>query len=283
MLRIFWTMLIIPIVFTPVLQANEVAYIFTGSISFSSPVFDEPAPVGEVHGRFVYDTASLATDPDPGCDCMGYRQRRSYGFTAMFGDLSVQADDYIVEVDNDYPQEGDVVADIFTVIFTSDVNPPLSKPLLVNGVPQPVGLFSFSLGEIGGTLYDDPSLPPDLELGDFHYKISILSDSPSGTSVFVTIDTLQEIQLLAGDYDYDDDVDGSDFLLWQRELGSNDLAPDGDDDGLVGPADLDLWEINFGAGSDALDARETTVVPEPSSSLLLLSVALLTLSRLRAK
>lgn len=53
-----------------------------------------------------------------------------------------------------------------------------------------------------------------------------------------------------GDFDFDDDVDGSDFLEWQREFG---VSLDADD--------LTDWQTNYGAGSLAAASS----VPEASS------------------
>lgn len=55
---------------------------------------------------------------------------------------------------------------------------------------------------------------------------------------------------LEGDFDFDGDVDGSDFLDWQRNLGD--------------AASLAEWETNFGPGAGPL-----TAVPEPSTAVLL--------------
>ena len=57
-----------------------------------------------------------------------------------------------------------------------------------------------------------------------------------------------------GDFDGDDDVDGHDFLVWQR--GS---APGG-----MIPANLQLWRDNFGAASSVA----ASAVPEPTAGLL---------------
>jgi subtilisin-like proprotein convertase family protein len=61
--------------------------------------------------------------------------------------------------------------------------------------------------------------------------------------------------VLTGDYDRDDDVDGNDFLLWQRGLGSA-VTPagsgaDGDGDGVVDGGDLDAWQGGFGSSAVA--------------------------------
>jgi hypothetical protein len=58
---------------------------------------------------------------------------------------------------------------------------------------------------------------------------------------------------LAGDFDADGDVDGNDFLLWQRGLGTPPLVAgashgDADGDRDVDAADLGLWSGNFGQG-----------------------------------
>ena len=60
-----------------------------------------------------------------------------------------------------------------------------------------------------------------------------------------------------GDFDFDGDVDGRDFLVWQRNPGVGDLAD---------------WQANYGTGS--LIAT-STIVPEPAS--LAWGAALLTL------
>jgi len=59
--------------------------------------------------------------------------------------------------------------------------------------------------------------------------------------------------VLAGDFDSDGDVDGADFLSWQRNDGT--------------AAGLALWENDFGAGGAAL-ASSAASVPEPSTTIL---------------
>jgi len=56
---------------------------------------------------------------------------------------------------------------------------------------------------------------------------------------------------LPGDFDFDADVDGADFLIWQRDLGD--------------ATNLADWQDNFGATA-AVSAVKA--VPEPSSLLL---------------
>lgn len=67
-----------------------------------------------------------------------------------------------------------------------------------------------------------------------------------------------------GDFDGDGDVDGADFLTWQRGLGltgqPDATTGDADDDGDVDPDDLVLWKSHFGGSPSAVSA-----VPEPGS------------------
>jgi hypothetical protein len=61
-----------------------------------------------------------------------------------------------------------------------------------------------------------------------------------------------------GDFDNDGDVDGRDFLIWQRG---------GSPNGVGSASDLALWKANYGFGTlSAVSA--TTAVPEPTSLLL---------------
>jgi hypothetical protein len=67
----------------------------------------------------------------------------------------------------------------------------------------------------------------------------------------------------SADYDGDGDVDGADFLRWQRGLGvSSGASPsigDADGDGDVDAADLTAWKSQFGSQASAFSAS----VPEP--------------------
>jgi hypothetical protein len=96
-------------------------------------------------------------------------------------------------------------------------------------------------------------------------------DNTIGVFRFATAQNTPLPDLVAGDYDYDRDVDGADFLLWQRDFGSTtNLAADGNGDLVVDGLDLDVWKTSFGTGATAVIAA----VPEPSSLVLLATAAL---------
>lgn len=69
------------------------------------------------------------------------------------------------------------------------------------------------------------------------------------------------------DFNGDGDVDGDDFLVWQRGFGltgqTNNDNGDADGNGIVNAADLALWRTGFGAAVAAAGA-----VPEPTSAFL---------------
>jgi hypothetical protein len=70
-----------------------------------------------------------------------------------------------------------------------------------------------------------------------------------------------------GDYDNDGDVDGRDFLAWQR----------GESPDPFSPADLATWQAEYNGGM----LTATTAVPEPSSLFLITSVLTVVASRRR--
>jgi hypothetical protein len=67
---------------------------------------------------------------------------------------------------------------------------------------------------------------------------------------------------LPGDYDGDNDVDGADFMQWQRSHGLHDATADGNRDGAVDGEDMDVWKSRFPTPAAG------AVIPEPGSAVL---------------
>ena len=67
------------------------------------------------------------------------------------------------------------------------------------------------------------------------------------------------LEPLAGDFDGDRDVDGNDFLTWQR----------GESPIPLSQSDLEVWQANFGDVASPVTATSTTV-PEPTTGLMLM-------------
>ncbi|HEX6961087.1 MAG TPA: PEP-CTERM sorting domain-containing protein, partial [Lacipirellula sp.] len=94
-----------------------------------------------------------------------------------------------------------------------------------------------------------------------------LSSAGSGAMGFDNV-LLQLVDAAApgndADFDADGDVDGADFLTWQRNLGAAGALAQGDADGngTIELADLDVWKQQFSAGA-AVPAL--AAIPEPTT------------------
>lgn len=81
----------------------------------------------------------------------------------------------------------------------------------------------------------------------------------AGEPADATVGQIQYVSSgLPGDFDHDGDVDGADFLVWQR----------GESPGGATSGDLALWEANFGAPYNGA-ATAAAGVPEPATLALL--------------
>jgi hypothetical protein len=86
---------------------------------------------------------------------------------------------------------------------------------------------------------------------------------------------------LAGDYDEDNDVDGNDFLVWQRTLGNTvtqGSGADGNNSGTIDAGDLTVWRSGFGMTAATASAG---AVPEPAATSIVGMAALALLWRRR--
>ncbi len=117
-----------------------------------------------------------------------------------------------------------------------------------------------ALSFVGGTGNQDGRRSEFNDLGQLALMIQFTDNSKG---IFVS----NLVAGVSGDFDNDGDVDGADFLKWQRGESFNSLS-------LL---DLDAWETNFGSSANPLQETLATV-PEPSS-LALLGVAGLALLR----
>jgi hypothetical protein len=94
-----------------------------------------------------------------------------------------------------------------------------------------------------------------------------------------------EPPVTTGDYNGNDIVDAADYVIWRKNLGQpvamNGDGADGNANGTVDPDDYNVWRMNFDRVIEgpASGAGLTAAVPEPATSGLLLSAALLALGR----
>jgi hypothetical protein len=99
-------------------------------------------------------------------------------------------------------------------------------------------------------------------VGDFSYVLPTLSEGLFwDTSQVLTTGVLSVYADLppTGDFDNDGDVDGVDFLIWQRGESPNPFSP----------GDLAAWQQNYGNGP----LSQATAVPEPGALLVMVGCA----------
>jgi uncharacterized sulfatase len=103
--------------------------------------------------------------------------------------------------------------------------------------------------------------------------ISYQGSSGVGTAGNDVVLTLVESTVVDADFDEDGDVDGADFLAWQRNVGktSGAVLEDGDanGDGAVDDVDLEAWTGQFGVPTNVTATAHQGTVPEPATNCLI--------------
>jgi hypothetical protein len=91
---------------------------------------------------------------------------------------------------------------------------------------------------------------------------------------------------LPGDYNDDGSVDAADYVVWRKNLDTNNTLPNDSTPGMVSQVDYDEWRAHFGAmagsGADAAVAIDRSVtVSEPTTTrMLIVTVAAGLLARI---
>jgi autotransporter-associated beta strand protein len=138
------------------------------------------------------------------------------------------------------------------------------------GAFSPTGSEVFTLisntgaGAVSGEFFDLPQ-GDSMTLGSQTFYI----DYGGGDGNDVVLSTVQPVNEDA-DFDDDDDIDGNDFLIWQRGqgVGTTNAQGDANDDDVVDGDDLAIWEDQFGSATANVGA-----VPEPSAAILMVAAA----------
>ena len=210
------------------------------------------------------------------------------GMVSVFGGGAFNFTGGTLTVDN---FDGDLAQDGGTLVIGSspgitavtgayDLNAgALEIELFDNGGGSPVAGVDFDqltadTANLGGTLdlVVDPNYIPSLAdafqiisttsgvVGTFGNVLGAYLGGGLGFDVLYNANdvTIEVISVLLGDFDVDGDVDGFDFLTWQRGESPNPLSQ----------SDLADWEMNYGMVAPLVAA--STAVPEPATCVVLL-------------
>jgi hypothetical protein len=238
----------------------------SGTFSFNSSG-DSTIPVGTPWSfQLTYDAAA----PDLDFELTGSPDATFGRFTNTAAPPALtffhfRAGDYEVAIDD--PVSFGAFSEIH-VTFTSvnaidvNINAPTFFPHLGGGsVSFHADFNAFSTAPI----FSNDGLPTNSALGPQSFDQSTVTLLPP--SGVVTGSILTSLNLAAGpaisaDFDEDSDVDGADFLRWQRGG-----SPHPNDQ-----IDLVAWKTNFGGAVSA--SLDSTAVPEPRSAALVILATL---------
>ncbi len=109
------------------------------------------------------------------------------------------------------------------------------------------------------------------QIVNFGFPFETITSESSRTAVMDRVMEFFGLGAAVGDFDADNDVDGADFLAWQRNVGKTadvELADgDANGDNRVDGLDLDTWKSQYGQTSAPLQATTTAEDSTPSSSV----------------
>jgi hypothetical protein len=191
------------------------------------------------------------------------------GYSELFDGLRTDVQVLIQIPDDDDP---DTNAEQISIGANAGNLGNLPELPLLSTTPQ---TFTINFGDLA--VFDDTAFDFSTRFNEVF--IFILQLQPSTNAAEIGIDndnilTVDNVEFqgpfgggggLGGDFDNDNDVDGEDFLIWQRGESPGGLTAD----------DLDQIRMNFG------QAAPIAAIPEPSGVLLLATAVALTAGRLR--
>ena len=173
----------------------------------------------------------------------------SPGVTQVMGDLSINSGSLQIELGGAGPGEFD------EILIDGEANLGGSLDVsLLNDFQPNVGQFFQIVTTTGGIFYEFDAVHLPTLLGGKALRL-VYGETLVG---------LEVVTGLPGDFDFDGDVDGRDFLLWQRNPSVGDLSD---------------WQANYGAPLTA----NSLAVPEPATAYLCCGLGLFAFNNRRRK
>lgn len=141
---------------------------------------------------------------------------------------------------------------------------------------QTLGSHTLTQPLASPTFISSEGTTPGLDLDTLTHMHMQLDPGDFGETGPYTVEfenlSLIEVETTPGDFDNDGDVDGLDFLAWQR----------GESPDPMSAEDLDAWQTSYGAGAEAF-LGQIQAVPEPGALGLVLVGSACFLLRKRTK
>ena len=195
--------------------------------------------------------------------------------------LADNIDDYVLEIDVTY-----VAADLPSDLFSIDMHVSFESNLDSWSQDWPHALITEPTDQTITVKIPLNSfeLTPGLTSANFHLGFG--GGWSGEATVYVDRIALTDTTFVApenADFDGDGDVDGQDFLVWQRGFGATGGLAQGDADGSgeVDGADLAIWKSQFGTPGGMATFNALSTIPEPGSCCLIVTVGIILCSRLR--
>ncbi len=152
--------------------------------------------------------------------------------------------EFSLNVSTDYHVTADV--DRFGQVSDASVELLLNSSTTIFAIGEPTGYLETSIMQ-SGTLF-----PGSYRLIAAADTMLSFLDASSPSTSGAEFSLLFTLDVIPGDFDHDGDVDGRDFLVWQRNPSVRNLAD---------------WKMNYGTPLNAA----VTALPEPITSLLVCS------------
>lgn len=265
--------------------ATQILYSFeTGLEGFAYPNFETEPPstlaqvsgIGETDG----DHSLAITKPTQAWTWDARVFMSGDQLQAMQNAIADNIDDYVLEMDVTYVAD-DLPANLtdlnMHISFQSQPGGEWGQAFPFAAIGSPVDqLFQVEV-PLSAIASDNPdTLVPGISSLAFH--LGFAGSFTGNATIYIDRIALTDLTFVApenANFDGDDDVDGNDFLIWQRGFGMTEGASleDGDanGDGAVNESDLEIWEGQY--GTSGLLTTAATAVPEPATCLSLLLAA----------